>query len=176
MTAALPGALYVYQGEELGLEEYLDMPDEARQDPLFLGTNREQIGRDGCRVPLPWTADRSTNYGFSPSKVRPWLPQPDDWGGLSVEAQGGAPHSMLSFYREMMAARRQLSGAFEWVDIDLPECLAFTRGATLIVLNLGEADVDLPARLVDARTVALASQQDASTTRLPANSCAWLSP
>ena len=55
LTAALPGALYLFQGEELGLEEYLDMPAEAREDPLFIRTNGQEIGRDGCRVPLPWT-------------------------------------------------------------------------------------------------------------------------
>ena len=57
MAAALPGALYLFQGEELGLEEYLDMPDEAREDPLFIRTKGKELGRDGCRVPLPWTTD-----------------------------------------------------------------------------------------------------------------------
>jgi len=110
LTAALPGALYMYQGEEIGLAEYLDMPDAAREDPLFIRTNGEQLGRDGCRVPLPWTSDPSTNFGFSPGPVEPWLPQPADWGEHSVEREAADPNSMLSWYRTLLAHRPLLSG------------------------------------------------------------------
>lgn len=50
----LPGASYLYQGEELGLPEHTTLEPEFRQDPTFFRTNGERVGRDGCRVPLPW--------------------------------------------------------------------------------------------------------------------------
>jgi len=176
LTAALPGALYIYQGEEMGLAEYLDMPGEAREDPLFIRTAGEQLGRDGCRVPLPWTSDPSTNFGFSPAPVEPWLPQPADWGEHSVEREAADPNSMLSWYRTLLAHRPLLSGDLEWVDVDLPECLAFDRDGALVVANVGSEAFDLPEALVAGRSVILASQPDATTTHIPADTCVWLSP
>ncbi|HEY7626658.1 MAG TPA: glycoside hydrolase family 13 protein [Ilumatobacteraceae bacterium] len=174
LTAALPGALYLYQGEELGLEEYLDMPDEARQDPLFIGTNGKELGRDGCRAPLPWTSDASTSFGFSPSAVKPWLPQPADWAPLSVEREEADPNSMLRFYRHLLATRPQLTGDLKWVDSPHPDCLAFERDGTLVVLNTGAAAVDLPDSLVAGRALLLASQPDATARRVPSDTCVWL--
>ena len=88
---ALPGSAYIYQGEELGLPEVTDIPDGARQDPRFFRTKGEYPGRDGCRVPLPWSGT-GTGFGFSrtgqgSSPAGPWLPQPADWGRYSVESQ-----------------------------------------------------------------------------------------
>ena len=92
LELALPGSAYIYQGEELGLPEVTDLPAAARQDPRFRRTHGESPGRDGCRVPLPWTRD-GADYGFSEtgSPAAPWLPQPPEWGGYSVEAQTGRP-------------------------------------------------------------------------------------
>ena len=176
LTAALPGALYLFQGEELGLEEYLDMPDEAREDPLYIRTNGQEIGRDGCRVPLPWTADAATSFGFSPVKVEPWLPQPQNWGELSVETQVGDPSSMLSWYRTLLSHRPLLSGDLKWVDTDSSDCLAFERDGVLVVLNVGSATVELPAELVAGRSVILATQAETTPQRLPSDTCVWLSP
>jgi alpha-glucosidase len=176
LAAALPGALYLYQGEELGLEEMLDMPDEAREDPLFIKTNGKERGRDGCRVPLPWTSDPKTSFGFSPNAVEPWLPQPQDWGVLSVEHQVTDPHSMLAWYRTLLAHRPLLSGGLQWVDVDHPGCLAFERNGVLIIANVGAQTADLPAELVVGRSVILASQPEATLQELPSDTCMWLSP
>ncbi len=176
LTAALPGALYLFQGEELGLEEYLDMPPEAREDPLFIRTNGKEIGRDGCRVPLPWTSEATTSFGFSPAKVEPWLPQPQNWGELSVERQAGDANSMLSWYRTLLAHRRLLSGALTWVDTGSGDCLAFERGGVLIVLNVGSGAVELPAALVAGRSVIIATHPETTPHVLPSDSCVWLSP
>ena len=83
LAAALPGSIYLYQGEELALPVVLDLPAGARQDPIFVRTAGREIGRDGCRVPLPWTSDASTGYGFSDGPATPWLPQPDEIGRAS---------------------------------------------------------------------------------------------
>ena len=123
----------------MGLEEYLDMPAEAREDPLFIRTDGKEIGRDGCRVPLPWTTDPATSFGFSPTAdpAAPWLPQPENWGEHSVEREAADPQSMLAWYRTLLAHRPLLSGGLKWVDIDLPECLAFERDGALVVTNVG---------------------------------------
>jgi alpha-glucosidase len=176
LTAALPGALYLYQGEEMGLEEYLDMPAEAREDPLFIRTKGKERGRDGCRVPIPWTTDPTTNFGFSPVACKPWLPQPADWGEHSVEREAADPNSMLAWYRTLMAHRRLLSGDLRWVELDLPETLAFERDGVLIVTNVGGDAVELPAALVAGRSVIIATQPETTTTDLPSDTCVWLSP
>ncbi|MGZ4738531.1 MAG: alpha-amylase family glycosyl hydrolase, partial [Ilumatobacteraceae bacterium] len=175
LVAALPGALYLYQGEELGLEEYLDMPDSAREDPLFIATDGKEVGRDGCRVPLPWTADPTTSFGFSPVPVEPWLPQPANWGAVSVEKEAADPDSMLSWYRILLAHRPLLSGDLVWIETGNTNCLAFERDGVLIVLNAGADDVDLPAALVAGRSVMLATQPDTTPQRLPSDTCVWLS-
>ena len=107
---ALPGSAYIYQGEELGLPEVTDIPDGARQDPRFFRTQGEYPGRDGCRVPLPWSG-AGTGFGFSrtgqgSSPAGPWLPQPADWGRYSVESQLTDEHSTLNLYRSALRLRR----------------------------------------------------------------------
>jgi alpha-glucosidase len=175
MAAALPGALYLYLGEELGLEEVLDLPDEAREDPLFIRTNGEEIGRDGCRIPLPWTQDSATSYGFSLVAAEPWLPQPANWSELSVERQSVDPGSMLAWYRTLLAHRRQLSGELAWVELDDPNCLAFLRGENLVVLNVGPGIVELPAALIHGRDAILSTQPGSALTHLASDCCVWFS-
>ena len=158
LMLALPGSAYVYQGEELGLPEVLDLPDSARQDPAFQrarGTRAEgQEGmRDGCRVPLPWSGT-SAPYGFGPVEGGPsWLPQPAEWAKLSVEAQTGDASSTLEFYRRALALRREQPalGAGESVEwLDSPGgVLAFRRGSAegvfVCTVNTGSEPVRLPA-------------------------------
>ena len=111
LLLALPGSAYIYQGEELGLPEVTDLPAAARQDPRFRRTHGRSPGRDGCRVPLPWTR-AGADFGFSEttSPAPPWLPQPPGWGGYSVEAQFGDPDSFLSLYRAALRLRRAPPG------------------------------------------------------------------
>ncbi|GIJ51147.1 alpha-glucosidase [Virgisporangium aliadipatigenens] len=104
LMLALPGAAYVYQGEELGLPEVTDLPDDARRDPIWTRSGGAEPGRDGCRVPIPWEGTEPP-YGFGPGAS--WLPQPKEWAGLSVAAQHQDPTSMLTFYRQTIAARKK---------------------------------------------------------------------
>ena len=144
---ALPGSAYVYQGEELGLPEVEDLPGWARQDPTFERTGGAERGRDGCRVPLPWTAGRPA-YGFSPTGAT-WLPQPGDWDPLSRDRQRNDPTSMLLLYRAAIGAREQLRDAHRspelvWVDLG-PDALAFDReGGVRCVTNLSDSPLEVP--------------------------------
>lgn len=161
LVAALPGALYVYQGDELGLPE-AEVPRELIQDPMHFRSDGVDPGRDGCRVPLPWTRT-GTSLGFGPDGGgAPWLPQPTGWRDRSVEAQDGDPDSMLSLYRRALHLRRDLPALhaeeLTWLGLDVDsqgdDVVAFTRGARFAcVVNLGTAPVPLPA----GATVLLAS-------------------
>lgn len=68
LMLALPGCAYLYQGDELGLPEVLDLPDEVRQDPQWFRTPGSVTSRDGCRVPIPWSG-AATPFGFSPPEA-----------------------------------------------------------------------------------------------------------
>jgi alpha-glucosidase len=142
VALGLPGAAFVYAGEELGLEE-VDVPPSARQDPLWRNTAGAHPGRDGCRVPLPWD-DSGPACGFSTAP--PWLPQPDGWAVKAVAAQAGDPSSMLAFYRRVLRLRRHLTGGWSW--LAAPDgVLAIRRGDdTVIAANMSgsTAQVRLP--------------------------------
>ena len=174
LSLALPGAAYVYQGEELGLWEVEDIPYELRQDPMWERSGRVDPGRDGCRVPLPWQGD-TPPFGFSPdgATAAPWLPQPADWKDRTVRAQTGDPHSMLELYRAALTLRRAEpalgDGTLTW--LPAPDgVLAFARepGFTCLV-NLGGAAVPLPAH--DRLLLASGPLDD---DRLPPDTAVWL--
>ncbi|GGO78787.1 glycoside hydrolase family 13 protein [Nonomuraea cavernae] len=168
---ALPGSAYLYQGEELGLPEVLDLPAEARQDPVFLQSDGTLPGRDGCRVPLPWSSG-GASHGFSPDGARPWLPQPPDFAALSVEAQTGDPASTLEFYRRALACRRELVGSIpytiEWLD-SAPDALFFTRGPLTCAINCGVEPVRLPPH-----DRALIASGPLEGEMLPTDTAVWL--
>jgi alpha-glucosidase len=171
LTMALPGSLYIYQGEELGLPEVEDIPAERREDPMFFRSGGVDPGRDGCRVPLPWAGERPP-YGFGPDGARaPWLDQPDAWAGLTVAAQAGDPDSMLSLYRAGLRHRRSLLTAglgFEWL-ASPASVLAFARGPRLAcVVNLGPDPADLPPGAVIVASCPLEGG------RLPQDAAVWL--
>ncbi|WP_433442670.1 glycoside hydrolase family 13 protein [Nonomuraea sp. CA-141351] len=138
LMLALPGSAYLYNGEELGLPEVLDLPDELRQDPAFRRTGES---RDGCRVPIPWTA--SGDFGWR----NPWLPIPGSWGPLSAEAQEDDPGSTLNLYRAALRLRKEHpalgGGTLTWLDSP-KDVLAIERDPGLVVvLNTGEEPVRL---------------------------------
>jgi alpha-glucosidase len=141
---ALPGSAYVYQGEELGLEQ-VDVPPELRRDPRSLVTGL--VGRDGCRVPLPWGGEQPP-YEFGPGAGQPWLPQPSDWAALTVAAQKGVAGSTLEFYRQALAVRRSFAETagdqVEMLDLGA-DVLAFRRGDLVCLLNCGAAAVPVPS-------------------------------
>lgn len=97
------------RGEELGLPEVVDIPAEARQDPTFFRWKGREIGRDGCRVPLPWTTEKSS-FGFSPvdAKSKPHLPPPSWWGDYAAEVEEKDAGSTLNLYKKAASLRRQL--------------------------------------------------------------------
>ncbi|MCP2638450.1 glycoside hydrolase family 13 protein [Microbacterium sp. HD4P20] len=169
LMLALPGSAYLYQGEELGLPEVIDIPGDARQDPTWFRTNGERYGRDGCRVPIPWTTDAPA-YGFSPSGAS-WLPQPAEWGKLAREAQAGVPGSTLELYRLLLAERRARdlgAGTLEWIDGFGPDAVAFRNGNVTVVANTGAASIALPDGIV------IASSGPADGRELPVDTTVWL--
>ncbi|QEU96751.1 glycoside hydrolase family 13 protein [Streptomyces kanamyceticus] len=146
LTLALPGSVYLYQGEELGLPE-ADIPRDRIQDPMHFRSGGTDPGRDGCRVPLPWVAD-APHFGFG-SRGEPWLPGPADWAFYAVDRQSAAPDSMLTLYRTALRLRRSGAGFGDGPMTWLPSrdgVLSFARGQGLrCVVNLSGRTVELPA-------------------------------
>nr|AWO12117.1 alpha-amylase [Nesterenkonia sp.] len=142
---ALPGSAYLYQGEELGLHEVADIADDARQDPTFFNSSGAEIGRDGCRVPLPWTTT-GPSYGFG--EAAPHLPQPEWFADHAVERQEHDPESTLAMYRRALHLRRELQTdeTLEWLETDADDVLAFRRpGGWVTVTNFGTTSAELPS-------------------------------
>jgi alpha-glucosidase len=173
LLLALPGGAYLYQGEELGLWEVEDIPDELIADPVFERTDHLVRGRDGCRVPLPWQAD-APGFGFGPpGGAAPWLPQPAAWRDLAADAQDGDPGSMLELYRAALRARKtrsQLgSDALTW--LDAPDgVLAFSRpGGFGCVVNISAEPAALPPH-----TAVLLVSGPLADGMLPPDTSAWL--
>jgi alpha-glucosidase len=168
LAMALPGSVYLYQGEELGLPEVHDLATEALDDPTWHRSGNSEKGRDGCRVPLPWTTD-GPSHGFGTSE--PWLPQPDGWGKLAVDQQIGQSDSTLEMYRSALAIRRELlvgDEDIEWLDYG-PETIAFRRGGGLVcVVNLGTNMVSLEGGTV------LLSSGPLTDRQLSPDTAAWI--
>ena len=168
LMLALPGSAYLYQGEELGLHEVADLPAERIQDPVFSRSGGAEKGRDGCRVPLPWTAG-GPSFGFGAGAAH--LPQPAWFGPLSVEAQEDDPASTLTMYREALGWRCALRTAerLDWVPGGDGQVLHFTRpGGWRSVTNFGPLAVPLPPGTV---LVASGPLEDG---QLPPDTTAWI--
>ncbi len=173
LTASLPGSLYIYQGDELGLDEVENLPPERLQDPMVVRSGGVDPGRDGCRVPLPWSGS-APPFGFSPQDrhADPWLPQPSSWSALTVEAQRADDTSMLALYRRALAIRRtdpDLAGeAFTWLPSG-PDVLAFRRGHRFVsITNFSAGEVRGP----EGAELLLASHE-LRDGHLPADSTGW---
>ena len=147
LMLALPGSSYIYQGEELGLPEHTTLAPEFRQDPTFFRTNGKRVGRDGCRVPLPWEAGVGAANGFN-STGKAWLPQPEIYAEYSRDQQEGVTGSTLELYKHALKLRRDLKlgeGSFEWAAEFVTEhSLGFSNGDILVVHNFGHSPIELP--------------------------------
>src|ERR1017187_8131810 len=112
LALALPGSACIFQGEELGLWEVTDIPEDKLQDPIYFRTGKKELGRDGCRVPLPWQRE-GPSLGFSTSHET-WLPQPPGWADVSVATQLNDASSTLHFFRSVLALRSTIFNDDEW--------------------------------------------------------------
>ncbi|MFJ9631936.1 glycoside hydrolase family 13 protein [Streptomyces sp. NPDC101175] len=174
LTLALPGGAYIYQGEELGLPEVEDLPESVLQDPVWERSGHTERGRDGCRIPIPWSGSKAP-YGFSPDNATasPWLPQPTDWAPRTAEAQTGDETSMLELYRTALRIRREHpslgDGTLTW--LDAPDgVLAFQRDpGFLCVVNLSTEPYPLPEH-----TSILLTSEPVEDGRLAPDQAAWL--
>jgi alpha-glucosidase len=170
LMLALPGGAYVYQGEELGLAEVEDLPEEVLQDPVWERSGHTQRGRDGCRVPIPWTASGSS-YGFGDDGS--WLPQPGEWAKLSVEAQTGGTGSTLELYRSALRLRRAESalgeGPLRWLSSP-GGTLVFARDPDVVcAVNLSAQPLSLPSY----GDLLIASESLDNPATLPQDTAAW---
>ena len=137
-------------------------------DPVWERSGRTRRGRDGCRVPLPWTRS-GPSFGFGSSNA--WLPQPRDWSEMSVEAEEADRSSMLWLYRDALHLRRQLpelhTDELAWLDLG-EDVMAFTRGhGFACIVNFGAEAIDLPAGEVLLSSVPLDGP-------LPTDAAAWV--
>ena len=175
LMLALPGGAYIYQGEELSLPEVRDIPEDRLTDPRWKMSGFTDKGRDGCRVPIPWTMSEGSAFGFShqhPMAINEaWLPQPPWWGSYSVESQEKSADSSLNLYRKALAIRKQESGLgdgpMEWVELG-SEVLAFKRpGNLLCIVNFGA-----PTKLPAGEIIIASGPVDGDL--LPADTALWL--
>ena len=177
LMLALPGSSYLYQGEELGLPDSIDMPDHYRQDPTWPRSGHTERGRDGCRVPFPWEGDRPS-YGFG-SSDQTWLPQPASYAALSVDRQVGTPGSTLELYRALLAARSAHglgAGSLSWLGGYPEEVVAFVNEPragerVLVIANLGAEPIDIPA----GAQILVTSGPLTGKGQVPTDTTVWLS-
>ena len=159
----LPGSAYIYNGQELGLPSG-EMDDQDRQDPIFFRTSGKQKGRDGARVPMPWSGDKAP-FGFTTGK--PWLPLQDTWREFTVEAEDRDPNSSLNLYRSALKIRRENfvgSGEISWESTN--GLLSYKRGQITVTLNVSNSPQPISGKII------LASQE--LTESLPPAAAVWL--
>ncbi|MBL0888446.1 glycoside hydrolase family 13 protein [Myceligenerans indicum] len=176
LMLSLPGSAYLYQGEELGLPDHTTLPDDVRQDPAFFRTHGAEVGRDGCRIPLPWEADRP-GLGFGPSDAT-WLPQPESYRALAADQQYGVDGSTFELYRGALGLRRAErlgQGGLTWVAgyADAADVVALRVADVIVLSNLGAAPVVLP----EGAEVLIASgplTESAEGIALPTDTTVWI--
>jgi alpha-glucosidase len=169
----IPGGAYLYQGEELGLPEHTTLEGKYRQDPTFSRTKGERVGRDGCRVPLPWEADGGLSFGFN-STGKSWLPAPATYKKYARDVQEGVAGSTLELYKKLIATRKNLdlgSGEFRWApEYSSANTLAYLNNGVLVLSNFGPGLITAPAGEI------IVSTQSSLTAggQLEANQSAWI--
>ncbi len=153
----LPGGAYIYQGEELGLPEHTTLGGAYRQDPTFARTQGKRVGRDGCRVPLPWVSKANESNGFS-STGESWLPQPSSYARYARDLQDGVAGSTLEVYKRVLKVRKQFNlgaGTFKWAPEFMDETtLAYINNGVLVLANFAGDPVVIPAGEILATTQA----------------------
>ena len=169
----IPGGAYLYQGEELGLPEHTTLEGKYRQDPTFSRTKGERVGRDGCRVPLPWEADGGLSFGFNLTG-KSWLPAPATYKKYARDVQEGVAGSTLELYKKLIAERKKLalgSGEFRWApEYSSANSLAYVNNGVLVLSNFGPESITAPAGEI------IVSTQSSLTAggQLEANQSAWI--
>jgi alpha-glucosidase len=167
----LPGSAYIYQGEELGLPEHTTLEPEFREDPTFFRTQGERVGRDGCRVPIPWEADAPA-FGFNQTG-KSWLPQPANFRGYARDVQRGVAGSTLELYKRLLKLRKEFdlgNGSLTWhEDLCDESTLAYENSGVLVIANFS-GTVSLPAG-----ELLVTTQQDLTVEGvLEADQVAWI--
>jgi alpha-glucosidase len=169
LMLALPGTVFIYNGEELGLPDVLDLPEEVLQDPTWERSGHTERGRDKCRVPLPWKGD-APPFGFSTS-ADTWLPIPADWAALTAEKQSADPDSTLSFFQQALKLRRSRpefsGGEIEWLQAS-SDSLTFRRGGLICAINARDETMSLPTGEIILTSAPLVDGE------LPPDAAAWL--
>lgn len=177
LELALPGGSYIYQGEELGLFEVRDIPEDRLEDPIWKMSGHTDRGRDGCRVPLPWTKDASGAHGFSSNKNltvdQAWLPQSAGWGERAVDTQQGVAGSFFEMVKQALAIRKKEAGLgdgeMNWIDVT-DDVIAFQRpGKFACYVNFGPAEVVIPYG-----AEVLVSSAPLKGEHIPADTAVWL--
>jgi len=169
LMLSLPGSAYLYQGEELGLPEVIELDDHVREDPTFHRTNGEVYGRDGCRVPIPWES-AAPAFGFS-SSGDSWLPQPVDFARFARDVQQGDAASTLELYRTALRLRAEYAlgtGTHVWLEGYGDDVVALRNGPIIVLANLSRTAVELPSGEVLLASAPLDGRV------LPADTTVWI--
>lgn len=167
----LPGGAYIYQGEELGLPEHTTLEGEYRQDPTFFRTQGKRVGRDGCRVPIPWEKEAPA-FGFNETG-QSWLPQPEIYAGYSRDQQVGIEGSTLELYKKMLGIRKKYElghGDFSWHKDSLGDhSLGYVNSGVLVLANFTGSNIPIPQG-----EILLSSQNDLSSGELTQDQVVWV--
>jgi alpha-glucosidase len=143
LMAVFDGMLFVYQGEELGLPDAVLMGPV--EDPMSSRNGEGMWSRDVSRGPMPWTS--APVNGFTTADAA-WLSTAPLPAEFTAEQQVADPASTWHRYQAMIALRRQhpqlWQAPFELVEHGT-EHLVIRRGNLLVVANLGEQPVEVPA-------------------------------
>ena len=118
MYFMLRGLPFIYQGQEIGMEnmhfQSIDQVDDISTiDEYHVAKNAglsekealsciSRYSRDNARTPVQW--NDSANAGFTSGN--PWLPLNPNYKEINVASQENDPNSLLSFYKELIALRK----------------------------------------------------------------------